>query len=183
MEAAVRSVTSRIYDDPVFGFLALLFIGFTMAEIYVIIQVGSVIGGWETIGLMILISVVGAWMVKREGLSLIRRVQTQLAAGSLPTNELVDGLLVAIAGALMLTPGFITDGIGLLFLLPPTRAIVRTMLIARFRNRVQVTTTGFGQAGFGQAGFGQTGFGTVYDVGEADYHRPDEPPEDPPAIR
>ncbi len=158
--------TIGIYHGLVFALLALLFIGFTMAEIYVIIQVGSILGGWETIGLMILISLVGAWMVKREGLSLIRRVQAQLGAGSLPTKELVDGLLVAVAGALMLTPGFITDGIGLLFLMPPTRAIVRTWLIHRFRNRVHVSTMGFGS--------------TVHDVGEAGYRRPDDVPPEPP---
>lgn len=174
-----------------FRILALLFIIVPIVEIYIIIQVGSAVGGWNAIALMILISIVGAWMVRREGLSLIGRIQSQLNQGSLPTKELVDGLLVAIAGALMLTPGFLTDAVGLLCLFPPTRAIIRTVLIARFAGRVQVASSGFGgfgpggpggpaDAGFsggfrggfggpgsGGPGSGGPGSGDIVDVGEA----------------
>ncbi len=161
-----------------FGLLVILFLALPIVEIYIIVQVGGIVGGWNTIGLMILISIVGAWMVRREGLSIIAKVQSQLAEGSLPTKQLVDGLLVAFAGALMLTPGFLTDGIGLLLLLPPTRVIARTALIARFRNRVQVGGAFSGPPpGFGAR---PPGFDPqVYDVGEADYSRSDDSPDSP----
>ncbi len=169
-----------------FGLFVILFLVLPIVEIYIIIQVGQVVGGWNTIGLMILISIVGAWMVRREGLSIIAGVQRQLAAGSLPTKELVDGLLVALAGALMLTPGFLTDGIGLFLLLPPTRAIARTVLIARFRNRVTMggaygAAPGF-EAQWGGGGASPTGAGfegRFNDVGEADYERSDDSPDPP----
>ncbi len=161
-----------------FGLLVILFLALPIVEIYIIVQVGSIVGGWNTIGLMILISVIGAWMVRREGLSIIAKVQRQLVEGSLPTKQLVDGLLVAFAGALMLTPGFLTDAIGLLLLLPPTRVIARTALIARFRNRVQDRGAFSGPP----PGFGARPPGSdhqVHDVGEADYSRSDDSPDSP----
>ncbi len=176
-----------------FRFLLLAFIIVPIIEIWVLIQVGTVIGGWNTIGLMILVSAIGAWLVRREGFGLIARIQERLAAGQVPTKELVDGLLVGMAGALMLTPGFVTDGIGLLCLFPPTRAIIRTALIARYRDRVKVAGPGAamgGAAGGFGPGFGGPGgpaggpgrpggpnFGDVIDVGDVDYDRPEDPPE------
>ena len=177
-----------------FGIVLLfLFLVVPVAELYVIIQVGSAIGVLDTIGLLILISVVGAWLVRREGLGVLSRVQTQLAAGQLPTKELVDGLLILVAGALMLTPGFLTDAVGVLLLLPPTRAVVRTVLIHRFRDRVQVSTPfgDFGADGFGPSGPGPGGpagprgsrrGGPVWDVNEVTDlgdvpHTPVEPDE------
>lgn len=155
-----------------FRILALLFLVVPILEIYIIIQVGELVGGWNAIALIILVSIVGAWMVRREGLSLIGRIQRQLGEGKLPTKELVDALLVAMAGALMLTPGFLTDALGLFCLFPPTRAIIRTVLIARFAGKVQVAGSGF--VGFGPGGPGgaadvgfRHGFGDVVDVGEA----------------
>jgi len=165
----------------VFGLFVILFLVLPIVEIYIIVQVGSIMGGWNTIGLMILISVVGAWMVRREGLSIIAKVQHRLAEGTLPTKQLVDGLLVALAGALMLTPGFLTDGIGLLLLLPPTRVIARTVLIARFRDRVRVGGAFSGPPpGFGgrHPGFDNE----VFDVGEADYPKNDDSPDPPIAL-
>lgn len=168
----MRSLSVRTYDDLVFRILALLFLVVPIAEIYIIIQVGAAVGGWNAIALMVLVSIIGAWMVRREGLSLIGRIQSQLNTGSLPTKELVDGLLVVLAGALMLTPGFLTDAFGLLCLFPPTRVILRTVLIARFANKVQVAGAGFGTFGPGNSGGAANGvfrggFGEVVDVGEA----------------
>lgn len=135
-----------------FRFLLLAFIIVPIAELYVIIQVGSAIGGWETIGLLVLDSVIGAWLVRREGFSILAKVQVSLANGELPTNALIDGLLVLVAGALMLTPGFLTDGLGLVLLLPPTRAIVRTGLKKRFAGRITLGGGVYG-APFGAGGF------------------------------
>lgn len=122
--------------------LVLLFLVVPIVELYLIVQVASGIGVLETLGLLILVSMVGAWLVRAQGLGVLARVQGQLAQGNVPGTELVDGLLVLFAGALMLTPGFMTDALGLLLLIPPTRAIIRTVLVHRYRNRVEVGRTG-----------------------------------------
>ena len=119
-----------------FGVLVLLFLVVPIIELYIIVQVASGMGIMETIGLLILISIVGAWLVRAQGLAVLGRVQGQLAMGNVPGKELVDGLLILLAGALMLTPGFMTDAFGLLLLMPPTRAVVRTVLIHRYRDRM-----------------------------------------------
>lgn len=166
-----------------FGVVLLLFLVLPIVEILIIIQVGQAVGGYTAVGLMILISLIGAWLVRREGLWLIRSIQRRLNQGELPTKELVDGLLVAVAGALLLTPGFLTDGIGLLLLFWPTRALVRALVVQRFRKRLQ-----FGPAGPmgpvnhtgppGRPGAGPMGRrGTVIDVGEVSYRPPDDEPD------
>lgn len=163
-----------------FGILALLFLVIPVVEIWIIIQVGQSIGGLETVGLLILISVVGAWLVRREGTGILVRVQQSLARGELPTNELIDGLLVLFAGALMLTPGFLTDAFGLLLLLPPTRLIMRGLLKRRFAGRVQVAGGPLGGDRFGVM-WTDVRSTEVTDIGEARYGpaadgSDDEPP-------
>ena len=116
-------------------FVALLIV-VPMVEIYVAIQVGHAIGVLNTIGLLLLLSFVGAWLTRHEGFVVLRRLRAQLAAGGTPTRELIDGVLVLTAGVLMLTPGFVTDAIGLLILFPPTRAPLRAYLRRRFEVRV-----------------------------------------------
>ena len=153
-----------------FRFLLLAFIVVPIAELYLIFQVGSVIGGWETFGLLILDSIIGAWLVRREGFSILAKVQGSLTNGEAPTNSIIDGLLVLVAGALMLTPGFLTDGVGLVFLLPPSRAVVRTWLKARFAGRINVG-----------GGAYSTSFGGFTDVGGSDSTVYDTDPDpDPP---
>ena len=152
--------------------LVVVFLVVPMAEIYLFLQVNSAIGLLDTFALLILISVVGAWLVRREGLGVLSRVQGQLAGGQLPAKELVDGLLILAAGLLMLTPGFFTDGIGLLFLLPPTRIALRTMLIRRFRDRVQVV----GGATAGPSAAGVWDITEVRDLGDVG-HTPVDPDE------
>ncbi len=182
-------VAASTYDGGVFGIVLLLFLILPILEILIIIQVGQAVGGYEAVGLMILISLVGAWMVRREGLGLIRGIRSRLEEGALPTRELVDGVLVAIAGALLLTPGFLTDGIGLLLLFLPTRALVRTVLIRRFRLRMEaslgVPMDGSASGPMGPAGPGPMGRrgpgpmgggGPVIDVGEARYRPSDDDP-------
>jgi UPF0716 protein FxsA len=155
----------------VFRFLVITFLIVPIIEIYLIVQVGAAIGGWETLGLLVLDSVIGAWLVRREGFSILAGVQAALGRGELPTNELVDGLLVLFAGALMLTPGFLTDGFGFVLLLPPSRAVVRTFLKARFAGRVSVGGGAYG-ASFGGAGF--------TDVRWTDVTTVDDEGDDPP---
>ena len=118
--------------------LVVLFIGVPFAEIYVLLQVGHAIGVVNTLGLLILVSVVGAWLAKREGLGVLRRMQRSIDAGRVPGTELVDGFLILLAAALMLTPGFLTDILAILLLLPPVRAVVRRELRRRVARRIEI---------------------------------------------
>ena len=132
---------------PVVLFLFIAFIVVPVVEIYLITQVAGEIGWGPTIVLVIGISMAGAWLVKREGLSVIRRIQNALSGGKIPTNELADGAMIFFASALMLTPGFLTDALGLALLIPPIRALLRSPLISFFRKRIDVRTSSFGAAG------------------------------------
>jgi UPF0716 protein FxsA len=118
--------------------LVILFIGVPFAELYVLIQVGHVIGVLNTLGLLLLVSIVGAWLAKREGISVIRRMQAALNAGRVPGTELVDGFLILLAAALMLTPGFLTDIVAIFLLLPPVRGLVRRTLRRSFARRIEI---------------------------------------------
>jgi len=118
--------------------LVVLFIVVPFAEIYVLLQVGHAIGVANTLGLLILVSVVGAWLAKREGLGVIRRMQRSIEAGRVPGAELVDGFLILFAAALMLTPGFLTDIVAIFLLLPPVRAVVRRELRRRVARRIEI---------------------------------------------
>ncbi len=105
--------------------LFVVFLVVPVVELAVIIQVGHVIGTWNTIAILLLVSLGGAWLVKREGIAVVRRFREQMDAGRVPGRELADGVLILFAGALLLTPGFVTDFFGLLLLLPPVRSAVR----------------------------------------------------------
>lgn len=108
--------------------LVLLFIVVPIAELAVIIRVGSWLGVLETIVLLFAVSVVGAWLAKREGLGVYRRFRQEVSEGRVPGAEIVDGVLVIVAPALLLTPGFLTDAVAILLLIPPVRAGVRRWL-------------------------------------------------------
>ncbi|MET9273178.1 FxsA family protein [Kribbella sp. NPDC003557] len=118
--------------------LALLVV--PIVEIFVIIQVGQVIGGWPTVALLIAESALGAWLVKREGRRAWNALQTALETGKLPGRELTDGALVLIGGTLLLTPGFVTDIFGFFFVLPFTRPLARR-LVTRFVSSRAATLT------------------------------------------
>ncbi len=116
-----------------FVVLVLLFVVAPIAELYVILQVTHSIGIPETILLLIGISFVGAWLARVAGFSVLNRLQRTVRAGKVPSSELVDGALVLFAGALMITPGFLSDALAILLLLPPTRAVVRNVVLRRIR--------------------------------------------------
>jgi UPF0716 protein FxsA len=118
--------------------LIVLFIGVPFAEIYVLLQVGHAIGVLNTLALLVLVSVVGAWLAKREGIGVLRRMQAAVNAGRVPGVELIDGFLILLAAALMLTPGFLTDIVAILLLLPPVRAVVRSELRRRLARRIEI---------------------------------------------
>lgn len=116
-------------------FLFVLFIVVPLVEISVIVQVSHWIGGWNAIGLIVLISAAGAWLMRHETLVVVGKIREQLDAGRVPNNEMIDGLLVLVGGLMMLTPGFVTDAIGLLLVFPLTRVAVRTVVRRRFAHR------------------------------------------------
>jgi len=110
----------------------LLLVVAPLIELYVIIQVAHVIGAWETIALLVVESLIGAWLLKRQGGNVLNRITVAVNEGRVPSKELVDGLLIIVAGALMLAPGFIGDIIGFLLLIPVTRSLARRPLMKRF---------------------------------------------------
>ena len=161
----------RLYAGGVFVVLLLVLLCVPLLELYVIIQVAGGVGTGQTIGLLILVSVVGAWMVRRSGLGVLNQIRDRLGRGELPAAQLVDGLLILLAGALMLTPGFITDAVGLLLLFLPTRVVVRSLLMRHFSKRITVggwSTGPDGRGGFGHwsSGRGWDSGGHVHDVHE-----------------
>ncbi|MGE7272312.1 FxsA family protein [Brevibacillus panacihumi] len=111
-----------------FRILIVLFIVVPAIELWGLIAVGKVIGGWTTVALVILTGVVGAWLAKQQGLQVFRLVQLQLSRGQMPTETLIDGFLVLVGGILLMAPGFFSDVIGLILLIPYTRMIVRHLL-------------------------------------------------------
>jgi UPF0716 protein FxsA len=115
-----------------FLLLLLLFVAVPILEIYVIIQVGQAIGALWTIALLIADSVLGTMLMRSQGRAAWRRFQLALSEGRVPAREVVDGVLIIFGGAFLLTPGFCSDVFGLLFLLPPTRAVIRRLIVRRF---------------------------------------------------
>jgi UPF0716 protein FxsA len=123
------------------GALLLLFLVVPFVELYVLIQVGHVIGALPTIGLLIAVSVVGAWLVKREGFAVLARARQRIDAGEVPGKELVDGVLILLAGALLISPGFLSDVVGVLLLLPPVRAVMRGATVRWLARRADFRLT------------------------------------------
>jgi UPF0716 protein FxsA len=122
---------------PLLALIA-LFIVLPLAELYVILQVGDAIGAVWTILLLAADSLLGALLLRSQGRSVWRRFNTALAEGKMPHREVMDGVLVIFGGAFLITPGFITDVIGLLLLVPPTRALIRSRVVRRLGRRVTV---------------------------------------------
>jgi UPF0716 protein FxsA len=129
-------------------FVALALLVVPVAEIFVIIQVGQVIGGWPTVALLLAESVLGAWLIKREGRRAWRALQSSFQTGKMPGRELADAALVLIGGTLLLTPGFITDIFGFFFVLPFTRPLARRAMTAFFGRRLATQLGGPGLGTF-----------------------------------
>ena len=130
-----------------FLLLLVLFIVVPLAELYVIIQVGQEIGALPTIAILLLDSILGSVLLRSQGREVWRRFNAAMAAGRVPHREIVDGVAVIAGGALLLTPGFLTDVVGLMLLLPPTRALVRRVLVRRLGPRMVVSFMGAGRRG------------------------------------
>ncbi|MGD2075983.1 MAG: FxsA family protein [Gammaproteobacteria bacterium] len=121
------------------GVLFLLFLLVPLVEIYFLIKVGNLIGAIPTIGLVVLTALLGAVLLRLQGWVTLQRTRMTLARGELPALEVLEGVLLLFSGALLLTPGFVTDAVGFAFLVPP----LRRALVVRFIQRSNVHVQGF----------------------------------------
>jgi UPF0716 protein FxsA len=112
-------------------------------EIVVIVAVGQAIGGWQTCLLIVATSLLGAWLIRREGGRAWRALEQAVRSGRMPAREIADGVVVLVGGSLLVVPGFITDLLGLLLVLPFTRPIARSMLAAVISRRLLAQTERF----------------------------------------
>lgn len=113
-----------------FGIIFLALVSVPLIEIYLLISVGRVIGAGSTILMVLFTAVLGAWLLRMQGLNTLQRIQQSTAAGKLPATELIEGLILLVTGALLLTPGFFTDAIGFALLVPSIRAWCARKMIA-----------------------------------------------------
>ncbi len=136
--------------------LVALFIAVPIAELAVIIQVGQAIGVWWTIAILVADSILGSLLMRSQGRAAWRRFNEAVRSGRVPAREVADGVLVIFGGALLLTPGFLSDIFGLLLLLPPTRAVVRRVFLREAMKRITVSMTGPGMSHAGGTGPGMS---------------------------
>lgn len=120
--------------------LALLFVVLPLVELYLLIQLGQVVGPAWTLLILLADALIGSWLVKREGGRAWRALQDTLASGRMPANELADGALILVGGTLLVTPGFISDVVGLFCILPFTRPVARRVLARVITRRLVVAT-------------------------------------------
>lgn len=116
--------------------LLLLFTVVPALELILLIQLGRHVGFWPTAALVLGTGVVGAWLARREGIKVLRAVSTEMAEGRMPTDHLLDGLLILIAGAVLLTPGLLTDAAGFILLIPGGRRMIRRILSEAISKRM-----------------------------------------------
>jgi UPF0716 protein FxsA len=116
--------------------LVVLFAVIPVIEIYLIIKAGQLIGPLPTVLLLLAISLAGAWLVRSQGFMILRRIQSELAEGRLPAAELLDGAMILAGGVLLLTPGFFTDLLGLFFLIPFTRRVIKQTVRSWLQGRL-----------------------------------------------
>jgi UPF0716 protein FxsA len=116
--------------------LLLLFIIVPLLELVLLVKLGSVIGVGPTILIVISTGALGAWLARRQGLGVLNRISDDFSAGRLPADALIEGLLILIAGALLLTPGLITDTVGFLLLVPRVRGVLRKAVTERLARRI-----------------------------------------------
>jgi len=124
--------------------LLILFVLVPIAELYVIIQIGEAIGVLPTIAILVADSIIGSVLMRTQGRAAWRRFNAAVSEGRVPTREVLDGVLVVAGGLALLTPGFLTDVVGVLFLLPPTRAVIRRVFLGRLAARMALTGASWG---------------------------------------
>ncbi|ARR48236.1 membrane protein FxsA [Photobacterium damselae subsp. damselae] len=162
-----------------FPILLLLFIFVPIIEIALFIQVGGFLGLWPTIALVLITAIVGASLVRSQGLATLTSVKNRLQQGELPAQQIVEGVMLAVAGVLLLTPGFMTDCMGMTILLPAPRAWLAKQLMQRVKVQGMGQSSGFSggfSGGFQQGPF-DSGFGSHADQGDTfdgEYERKDD---------
>ncbi len=144
------------------GLILLMMVAVPILEIVVFIQAGDLIGLWPTLLSVVLTAFMGTALLRHQGLSTLQKVQQSMNAGRPPVAEMFDGLCLFVAGLLLLTPGFITDGVGFLLFVPPLRAFILGGLVRRLSVAMKD-----GEAGNARPTGGNTGDGTVI---EGEYH-------------
>jgi len=117
--------------------LILIFIVVPLIEILLLIEIGSRIGALYTIFIIILTGILGASMMRQQGFTIIRNIQRDLSLGRMPTGELINGALVLVGGIVLLTPGFFTDAVGFILLVPATRALIRKKIQLLIRRKIE----------------------------------------------
>jgi len=133
-----------------FARLFLIFTGVSLLEIFVLVKVGGFLGAWPTISLVILTALIGSALVRSQGLQLVQKLQQRMAAGEMPGQQLIEGLMLVITGVLLVTPGFVTDISGLLLLQPSIRAGLAKVILANVKFAPQASMGGFSSQGFTQ---------------------------------
>jgi len=118
--------------------LLLLFTVVPLLELVLLIHLGQIIGVWATVAVVVGTGALGAFLTRLEGLRIVRRVRADLSEGRMPTDRLLDGVLILMAGAVLLTPGLLTDLLGFFLLVPAGRAIVRRSLSSAVQRRFQL---------------------------------------------
>jgi UPF0716 protein FxsA len=151
--------------------LVLVFIALPLAELYVILKVGDAIGVLPTILLLAADSVLGSLLLRAQGRAVWRRFNEALQAGRMPHQEVQDGVCVIFGGAFLITPGFLTDILGVLLLLPPTRSVIRRAVMRRLGRRAVIRVTAAGDRG-----------GAKVDDWDVEGTASEQPPAAPPQL-
>tara|TARA_R110000772_G_scaffold267492_1_gene391692 strand:+ start:912 stop:1415 length:504 start_codon:yes stop_codon:yes gene_type:complete len=158
------------------GKLFLLFVLLPIVEISLLISVGEQIGGWNTVAIVIATALVGSYIVRQQGLTTLIHAQQKMQQGTIPGQEVAEGLLLVIAGVMLVTPGFVTDALGFLFCLPMTRPLIAKGLLAKLSVQVVNQAQG-GFSGQSAQGFGRSDSNND-DIIEGEYERKDQPKAD-----
>ena len=130
--------------------LLLLFIVVPAIELVLLIQTGQWIGVLPTVGLIVLTGIVGAWLTRQQGMQVWRRLQQELQTGQMPGEAILEGAMILVAGAVLMTPGVLTDALGFLLLIPPSRKLISRFVSQQIQKRIasgQIHVQGFGPMG------------------------------------
>ena len=117
--------------------LLILFVIIPVTELYILIEVGKKIGSLSTIGVIILTGIIGTYLVKNEGFMILRKIQNDLNEGIMPGDSLIQGAIILAGGILLLTPGFVTDILGFIFLMPVSRSIVKKYFLKWLKGKIK----------------------------------------------
>ena len=117
--------------------LLILFVLIPVTELYILIEVGKKIGSLTTIGIIILTGIIGAYLVKGQGFMILKKIQNDLNEGIMPGDSLIQGAIILAGGILLLTPGFVTDIIGFIFLIPVSRRVVKKYLLKWLKGKIK----------------------------------------------